>query len=202
MINIEISEENLERTEKLLAGIPKGAERAFSNAINRGLSHLKTQAFKEVREVYAVKLSDLNSATKVRVQKAGGQSPVGYINFAGVKIPLYKFKASPSSPGSKQKVKAGVKIGGGATFENAFIARMMSGHLGVFERTGEQGIEKRLEKYKPNKYTEKVEEKMGLAAEQMIRNEDVLEKVSEEAQKKVNERLEHEIYRILNGYGG
>lgn len=200
---IDVTTEGVERAEKLLAGIPKGAERACSNAINRGLSHLKTQAFKEVREVYAVKLSDLKSVTATQVQKAGGQNPVGYVNFSGMKIPLYKFKVSPTSPGSKQKVKAGVKIGGGATFENAFIARMLTGHIGVFERNGKQSIDKRLAKSKkPNKYTEKIEEKMGLAAGQMIKNEDILEELTEQAQEKVNERLEHEIYRILNGYGG
>ena len=48
---IEITSEAIERAETLLASIPKGAERAFSSAINRGLSHTKTQAFKQVRKV-------------------------------------------------------------------------------------------------------------------------------------------------------
>ena len=33
---IEITSETIERVETLLSGIPKGAERAFSNSINRG----------------------------------------------------------------------------------------------------------------------------------------------------------------------
>ena len=49
---------------------------------------------------------------------------------------------------------------------------------------------------------EKVEEKMGLSAVQMIGNEQVIAQVEEEAQKTVNERIEHEIDRLLNGYGG
>lgn len=185
---IEITAEGVERAEKLLAGIPKGAERAYSNAINRGLSHVKTQAFKKVREVYAVKLADLNSATTTRVQKAGGQAPVGYVYFSGVKIPLYKFNATPKSPGTKQKVRAGVMQGGGAVFEHAFIARMGNDHTGIFERLGKPRFP--------------IEEKMGLSARQMIENEKILDKLTDEAQEKVNERLEHEIYRILNGYGG
>ena len=35
-IGIEISSETMERVQALLANIPKGAERAYSNAINRG----------------------------------------------------------------------------------------------------------------------------------------------------------------------
>ena len=53
---MEITAETIERAQKVLAGIPKGAERAFSNAINRALAHTKSQAFKEARKVYAVNL--------------------------------------------------------------------------------------------------------------------------------------------------
>ena len=47
-----------------------------------------------------------------------------------------------------------------------------------------------------------IEEKMGLSAAQMIKNENIMEQLEGEAQEKINERLEHEINRILNGYGG
>ena len=51
---IEVSAEAIERVERILAGVPKGAERALSNAINRGLSRVKTGAKKRVKEVYTV----------------------------------------------------------------------------------------------------------------------------------------------------
>ena len=50
-IGVRIDAETLERVETLLAGVPRGAERAFSNAINRGLSKLKTGALREVKRV-------------------------------------------------------------------------------------------------------------------------------------------------------
>jgi hypothetical protein len=185
---IEITSETIERTQTLLAGIPKGAERAFSNAINRGLSHTKTQAFKQVKTVYAVKQSALNEATTTRVQKASTGNIAGYVSFSGVKIPLYKFQVTPKEPRKGQKVRAGVMKGGGATFDSAFIAKMKSGHIGVFERV----TSKRLP----------IEEKMGLSAAQMVQNEDIIDKLTKEAQEIVDERLKHEIDRILNGYGG
>ena len=49
---IEVSAEAIERVERILAVVPKGAERALSNAINRGLSRVKTGATKRVKEVY------------------------------------------------------------------------------------------------------------------------------------------------------
>lgn len=185
---IEITSETIERTQTLLADIPKGAERAFSSAINRGLSHTKTQAFKQVKKVYAVKQNALNEATKTKIQKASTGNIAGYVSFSGVKIPLYKFQVTPKEPGTGQKVRAGAMKGGGATFDSAFIAKMKNGHIGIFERT----TSKRLP----------IEEKMGLSAAQMVQNEVIMDQLSKEAQEKVDERLKHEIDRILNGYGG
>lgn len=185
---IEITSETIERTQTLLAGIPKGAERAFSAAINRGLSHTKTQAFKQVKTVYAVKQSALNEATTTRVQKASTGNLAGYVSFSGVKIPLYKFQVTPKEPRKGQKVRAGVMKGGGATFDSAFIAKMKSGHIGIFERITSRRLP--------------IEEKMGLSAAQMVKNEVIIDQLTKEAQEKVDERLKHEIDRILNGYGG
>lgn len=185
---IEITSETIERTQTLLAGIPKGAERAFSSAINRGLSHTKTQAFKQVKTVYAVKQSALNEATTTKIQKASTGNLAGYVSFSGVKIPLYKFQATPKEPRKGQKVRAAVMKGGGVTFDSAFIAKMRSGHIGIFERITSRRLP--------------IEEKMGLSAAQMVKNEVIMDQLTKEAQEKVDERLKHEIDRILNGYGG
>lgn len=201
---IEISAETIERVETLLAGIPRGVERTFSNAMNRGLSKVKTGASKKVREVYTVQASAINEATNTKIQRTSMGSLAGYVSFSGYKIPLYKFKVTPKAPGIKKKVVAAVKKGGGTPFEHAFIAQMANGHIGVFERTGTYGENNaRVQKYgKKNKHTEDIEEKMGLAMGQMLGNPKVIEELEKEAQKTVNERAIHEIDRLLNGYGG
>lgn len=204
-VGIEISAETMERVQTLLANVPKGAERAYMNAINRGLSRVKTAAWQGIKQVYTVQAAALNAATNTRIQKASTGNLAGFVRFAGYKIPLYKFKVSPKQPGGKKLVRASVKKGGGATFESAFIAAMKSGHVGIFERTGEQGIAGRLAKAKTpggTMHTEKLEEKMGLSTAQMAGRETVSRQVQEEAQRLVNERLEHEIDRLLNGYRG
>lgn len=185
---IEVTSETIDRVETLLAGIPKGAERAFSNAINRGLSKVKTGATSRVKQVYTVQSSALSAATNTRIGKASTGNLAGYVSFSGAKIPLYKFSVTPKQPGSGKKVRAAVKKGGGTVFDDAFIAEMRSGHVGVFERVGRKRLP--------------VEEFMGLSAAQMIGNENIIEELEAEAQKVVNERLQHEIDRILNGYGG
>lgn len=185
---IEITSETIERVETLLSGIPKGAERAFSNSINRGLSRVKTTAMKRVKEVYAVQSSALTAATTTRISKASTGNLAGYVSFSGFKIPLYKFSVAPKKSGTGKQVTASVMKNGGTTFEDAFVAKMKSGHVGVFERNGRKRLP--------------VKEIMGLSASQMVGNAAVIEELEKEAQKVVDERLSHEIDRILNGYGG
>lgn len=186
---IEITSETMDRVERLLADVPKGAEKVYSRAINRGLSKIKTESRKQVRTIYSVNNKALNSATKTTVGKASTGNPAGFISFSGVKIPLYKFSVTPKKPGTGKQVRASLKRGGSGTlFEDAFIAEMRNGHTGVFERTGRKRFP--------------VEEKMGLSAAQMIGNADIMDKLEKDVQELINERALHEMNAILNGYGG
>ena len=184
---IEVSAQAIERVERILAGVPKGAERALSNAINRGLSRVKTGTKKQVKEVYTVQSSAFTAAANTQISKASTNNLAGVITFSGCKIPLFKFQVTPKAPGVGRKVKVAVKKGGGTPFEEAFIANMRH-RTGVFERETSKRFP--------------VDELMGLSAAQMIGNEIVVQDLQKEAQEVINERLEHEIECILNGYGG
>lgn len=187
-IGVQIDAETMERVEAMLAQVPKGAERAFSNAINRGLSKVKTGAFREVKRVYTVQGSALSSATSTNIKKASTGDLAGHVHFAGYEIPLYKFNVTPKKPGTGKQVSATMKRGGGAVYDDAFIAEMKSGHIGVFHRE--------TRKHLP------ISEYMGLSAAHMVGETAVTEKLQEEAQKTVDERVMHEVERLLNGYGG
>lgn len=79
--------------------------------------------------------------------------------------------------------------GNGRTpFAEAFIAKMKSGHTGMFERDGKSRLP--------------ITEFMGPSTAQMAGNSVIVERVEEKTQEVVNKRIEHEITRILNGYGG
>lgn len=200
---IEISSEAVERVENILSEVPGGAQKALSAAMNRGLAKVRSAAFKEVRTVYAVQYAALKKATKVKVKNTSKGNLAGEISFSGVKIPLYKFKVTPQAIGTRATVKGSLMQGGGMTeFANAFIAMMPNGHIGAFERTGTQSMPSRTKSHEESKYTEKISELMGLSAAQMISNLDVMNKIEADAQETVNARIEHEIDRILNGYGG
>lgn len=191
-IGVQIDAETMERVEAMLAQVPKGAERAFSNAINRGLSKVKTGAFREVKRVYTVQSSALRKATTTSEKKASTGDLAGHVHFAGYEIPLYKFNVTPKKPGTGKQVRATMKRGGGAVYDDAFIAVMHNNggmdHTGVFHRETSKRFP--------------ISEYMGLSAAHMVGETAVAEKLQEEAQKTVDERVMHEVERLLNGYGG
>ena len=112
---IEITSDAIERVGTLLADVPKGAERVFASAMNRGISRVKTQAIKQVKTVYAVNGAALTKATRINITKASTGNLAGFVSFSGVKIPLYKFKVTPTKPGTGKQVRAAVKKGGSGT---------------------------------------------------------------------------------------
>ena len=85
-------------------------------------------------------------------------------------------------------MRASVKKGGSGTpFEDAFIADMKNG-AGVYERLTSRRLP--------------VEQLMGLSAAQMVGSPEIIDGLEEEVQELVDERIIHEMNRILNGYGG
>lgn len=151
---------------------------------------VRSETLKGITTVYAITRQNVRAETtiKVRTQSSDG-GIVGTVLFAGHKIPLYRFNVSPTIPIQRATVSAAVLAGNGRTpFQDAFIARMQSGHTGMFERDGSKRLP--------------ISEFIGPSTAQMAGNSIVLADVEEKAQEVINKRVEHEITRILNGYGG
>lgn len=211
---IEIREETVKRVSSLLAGVKDGAKTAMQNALDRGLSTVRSEAFKEVSKVYAITQKNLRAESNIKLYKYYGDADIqASICYSGFKIPLYRFDVSPKSPSAKggadkvpvqfgangenewrmvtpgAQVKARQMIGSAQTpFINAFIADMGNGHTGMFKRDSAARFS--------------ISEFMGSSVAQMIGNGVVREEIEKRAQETVEKRIEAEINRILNGYGG
>lgn len=199
---IEITNEQIERVNSILSGVQGGVEKVFYNAINRALGTIRTTAGKQIREVYAISQKDLRTESNVRLKKAARNDLVGEISFAGCKIPLYRFNVSPKQPVWRGKVKAAVlKTESQKEFEKAFVATVRAGdkeHTGVWERKVERTG--REEDRKNSRFP--IVEFFGPSVADMAGNSVVLAQVENAAQETINKRIEHEITRILSGYGG
>lgn len=181
---ITIDEGKIKEVEKELGQYQSKARLALSRALNRAASNAKTNASKKVREKYVIKAKDINST--ITISKASSGNLNASVRSSGERIPLIKFKVSPSSPRPKKPPKVlrvEVKKGGLKDLIGAFVANVNGNK--VFKRT----TSKRLP----------IQQLYGPAVPQMMGNQSVTEFITTEAKKTFDKRLDHEIQRIMGG---
>lgn len=184
----EIGEYNLDRATKLLAGIPGGVYRAVGSAIKRAAQHGLTVGMKIASEEYAIGQSELKSRTKHinTIVKDGTGSYEVTFGYRGNVIPLIRFDTKIDSSG--RIATRVLRNRARQLLDHAFVARV-GGHTGVFERE--------------TKARTPIKELFGPSAVQAFyAHEETVDKMDEEMNKTYEARIEHEIARVLNGWGG
>ncbi len=183
---IEINDKEFERVKTVLASVPKGAARAVSSAVNRAASAARAEAVKQVRAQYIVKAQDVRSP--ISIEKASPSGLMATLRASGRVIPLSKFRISPKNPPQSRLLRAQVKRGSaGGLLRHAFVARMSTGHIGAYMRKTSRRLP--------------IRELFGPSVPHMIGNKEVMGKIEERATEVLDDRLEHEIARLLKGYG-
>lgn len=207
---IEISEETIGRIHAILGDVKDADKKVLKPALARGLQAGKTQANKGIKQTYNISAAVLNKYGKISYKSVSesGNEIVGSILFSGGVIPLYKFKVSPNKPtfGTKEVQVAVLKENSAVPFENAFVARFKKhDYVGIFERKGTYKMEGRDNKKKTtpnNEHTEKVKELFGPSVPKMVENAKVMQTVEDRVNEVINQRIDHEIERLLSKSGG
>ncbi len=186
-LTVDIAEDSLDRVTKLLAGISGGVYKAVGSALTRAAAAGKTAAKQPVTREYSISQSEFLSQTRNInhfVRDTGGGLSVVF-GFRGNVIPLMKFNTRVNN--SEQVVTQVKRSGAAATLDRAFTAQM-GGHRGVYERVGVKRFP--------------VEELYGPATPQMMySNEEVMDEIEDKMAETYEKRIDHEILRILNGWG-
>jgi hypothetical protein len=185
---ITVDAKQLARAELLLRTIPNGVDKAVVAALNRAVEGARTDAVKKVRERYYIKAKDVRDT--IDIKKATMDNQVAIIRASGSPIALSKFHVTPSRPPAKRRANpiiVRVVRGGGGPIKGAFVAKMQSGHIGVFRRVGKTRLP--------------ITELYGPSVPQMLGHESVTEYIEEKAKERLESRLEHEINRLLRGVG-
>lgn len=183
----EVGGNTLDRVNKILAGVPGGVWKATHSALKRAGDTAKTKAGQFAAAEYTINKGDFmrNTNMKTRITSEAGGVVSMTISYAGNVLPLLTFNTKFSRNGLLQtQVK---RNGGAATLERAFAARVF-GPVAVFERVGAPRFP--------------VEQKFGPSTGHMMQNEEVIEQMDETVRDTFEARIEHEITRILNGWGG
>ncbi len=182
-----VGSENIDRINKILAGIPGGAFKVTYAALKRAGDTAKTKAGQFAAAEYTINKGTFmrNVTEKVRTEGGSGGVASMSVSFAGTVLPLLEFSTRYSRGGQlTTQVK---RNGGAATLQHAFAEKVF-GPIAVFERVGSPRFP--------------VEQKFGPSTGHMMQNEDVVEKMDETIRDTFDKRVEHEILRVLNGWGG
>ncbi len=171
---IEVQIEGIEIFDQL-KNSDKQLEKALYFAKNRALNTVKTELARGVPKRYDAKQKTIRDRTRVNKN-------TGEVSVTGSPIRLFKFRVTPTSP-RKQLVTASVKRAS-KSLPNAFVQQMRNGTIGVFERVGK------------SRYP--IRQLYSVSAPQMAGNEEVLEGAMERASIVFDERLSHEIGRLLD----
>jgi len=208
-VNEAAGQEAVERAKALLAGIPDGVDKAVKAAMNRTVQRLRSDSNKAIQEKYDISDAGIRSEKNVRVRYSYQNGVQATVTFSGRKIPLYRFGgSSPTDPTPDLAAgKKPVMVNGAWTmqyqgiparghqfrdtsptqFMDAFVARMKSRHIGIFERTG--GM--------TSKGSDAIQEKMGSSVAQMVGRPEVAQQLTEKACQTFETELDKAVYRIL-----
>lgn len=183
------SDKVIQSLMKLMQDFPNKTKSVVNSALKRATASGQTVASKAVREEYDVSATGFKENTKSsRTISADGSGGLTVnIKYAGYHIPLIQFKASRGADGI---VKANVvKSSMETAFNHAFFA-----HFG--SKTSKQGIyERNTKKRFP------IHQLWGPSAAQMMwSNSGVRKTVDERIKTVFEERLEHEVLALMNGW--
>ena len=192
MIETRIQVDNIEEVKQRLGNLSHKAPSVLANAINRTTTNIKKTMAQQTAKRYNIangevkKTISISKATRARLEGAtiSKASPIA----------LAKFKVSPNrivsyanGKPSPKVYKVSVEKGPASkrldADPKAFIAVMKSGHQGLFRRLTDDSLP--------------IKQLYGPSVPQMIKNDESMKNIQEEAQSTLRKRIDAEIENIL-----
>lgn len=172
MIEIEVSHESAKVLEEQLQAM-KGEKvySAMSSAARRAASHAKRIGTRHVRQTYTIDAASIKAATSIRGTQGGA-----ILRIAGPRKSVGHYKAKKRAGGIFVSIKKG---------SGDIVPRSFAYSNTFFKRTG-----------KPRLPIERI---YGPAVPQLFGNDAIKEEIAAEAMKKYEERLRHEVGRLIGG---
>ncbi|MCP4200651.1 MAG: hypothetical protein GY769_01795 [bacterium] len=125
-----------DQVDQFLTLAPKKTSLAVLRSVKRGTMAARTVAARTVSKDMGIAVSVVRKSI-VMTTPSGKTGAVGILRASLKRIPLYLFKARGPFPSRGKGRGVTYRKGGGrANIRDAFIAKMPSGHMGVFKRSG------------------------------------------------------------------
>lgn len=185
--NIEVRETGLDEALRIFADFPRSTQqKALVGASSRAVMTARNIAWQETSKVYTVKRADFARYTKLTTRRLMSES-IGFgLRAVANLVPLERYKHSGGRKGKKLSVE--VIRGYETEMKDMFVANLGRGYGDAI-----------LERTTPKR--ESSETKFSTSGAHMLNNPLVTEGMGNAAAETFEKRLEHEIDRILRGYG-
>lgn len=116
---------------------PRRAQSAIVRALNRGMTAGRTAMQRAIAKDMGIKAADANK--RLRQRMASANTPQSRLSAGFERVPLMAFNARGPVPSRGRGKGVSYRMGAGnarTRLQSAFIAKMKSGHPGVFIRKG------------------------------------------------------------------
>lgn len=186
---IEIDDKDLDRAAKMLEAFPGAIDKVSKKAVRAAVKGVKREAIDKITERYTIQKSRVGGTMRVSYQGAGAvfssRGPVNDLSY---------FKHNPRSvlkhrPPKGKYLYSQVVKGQGGTIAHAFLARMRSGHVGVFQRAGHGASNASLP----------IEKMAGPSTPQMLGSPTIQSYMERRLTERFGEALDKEVTAFLGG---
>ncbi|MBQ9564503.1 MAG: hypothetical protein IJU98_02845 [Synergistaceae bacterium] len=196
ILSLEMPQGRFEEARKLLAHIPGGAEKAVARALNRAMEGARTEAARLMKDRYTMKVGDFKK--QFVIVKASPGNLVARIMTRGARVAVTEFKHTPQNPprqkgipvAARKKVTTEIVAGQTKGWSHAFLARMKSGHLGLWTRSNTETTKKG---------KALIHEFFSLGVPHMFGYGPIIRRVVETASERLDKELDHQIQFLLSG---
>ena len=185
-VNIaDVGGASIEQARLRLSGIQGGIKKAVGSALTRTITSSEAYAARAVRQEYVVSASTFKTYTNVSHKDKKVRDNVVMITYRGNHIPIVEMDRVITKDGHiSVKVK---RSSAREVLYHAFKATI-NGKTGIYERKTEARTPLR-QIYGPS------------TPQMMSANEEVSSAIEKQMRETFDKRLEHEIMRLLNGWG-
>lgn len=198
-LQLNISVPDIEQVQAQMLTMKNKAPLVIQRAINNTIKQVSKDVGNEAKKVYVISQTEVKKTLSTK--KATKRDLTGIVSSSDDKKPrLYGFKVQPKSvivnPADKPeayaaRIKKRVKekpLTGNQERSKAFVARMKSGHIGVFER---------MEGRKTSSGKEKLAELYAMSIPNMIKSREVAFEIQSKGQTYLQTQVQKEIRRVM-----
>ncbi|MBQ9365772.1 MAG: phage tail protein [Schwartzia sp.] len=191
MLEVNVGK-SIEEAQRLLTNMPGAVNKASKTAIRTTIKGMKKESAQKVRERYTIKASKVTNTIRTSTGDGGLTARLtskGRVN--DLSYFIHKPKSVPKRrPPTGKYLYSQVVKGEGGTIAHAFLARMQSGHVGVFQRAGHGSSMSSLP----------IQKLSGPSTPQMLGSPNIKEFIEKRLRERFEKNLSHEVNAFLMGY--